>query len=137
MVATAIIILLYISYSTIASVSRGYLNQAGVIYVLFVGITLVILGALLWSAGFFDPMLDRFDNDYGSALSRDYALEILQNASTSALWFGFTSQNSIASAKLGFNSHRDCLGELYPRGWANYDNSFVYNLLPILVSQPS
>ena len=91
MVATTIIFLLYISYSTIASVSRGYLNPAAVFYVGFVGITLALFGVVLWSAGFFDPMLDRFDNDYGSALSRDYALEILQSASNSTLWFGFSS----------------------------------------------
>ena len=33
-------------------------------------------------------MLDRFQYDYGSALSRDYALQILEQSSTSDLWFG-------------------------------------------------
>ena len=89
MVTTAIILLLYISASTIGSLSKGYLNKAGVIYVLVVGTALVLFGALLWSFGFFDPMLDRFEHDYGSALSRDFALDILQNAPTFALWFGF------------------------------------------------
>ena len=90
MVTTSIILTLYISSSTIGSMSRGYLNQAGAIYVLVIGTALVLLGAFLWSAGFFDPMLDRFEHDYGSALSRDFALDILQNASTFTLWFGFS-----------------------------------------------
>ena len=38
-------------------------------------------------------MLDRFEHDYGSALSRDFALDILQNASTFTLWFGFTQSD--------------------------------------------
>ena len=33
-------------------------------------------------------MLDRFQYDNGSALSRDYALQILEQSSASALWFG-------------------------------------------------
>ena len=93
MVTTTIILLLYISASTIGSLSRGYLNKAGVIYVLVVGTALVLFGVVLWSAGFFDPMLDRFEHDYGSALSRDFALDILQNASTFTLWFGFTQSD--------------------------------------------
>ena len=101
MVATTIIILLYISYSTIASVSRGYLNPVGVFYVGFIVVTLAILGAVLWSAGFFDQMLDRFENDYGSALSRHYAMEILQNASNFTLWFG-SSSSELDSLRLSF-----------------------------------
>jgi hypothetical protein len=93
LVMTTIILLLYLISSTTGSISRGYLNQAGTIYVLVVGAALVLLGAFLWSVGFFDPMLDRFEHDAGSALSRDFALELLQNASTFTLWFGFTQSD--------------------------------------------
>jgi hypothetical protein len=80
MVVTGIILLLYMTYSAVSGAIKGYVDKASVAFAFFC--------MFLWSVGFFDPMLSRFQYDYGSALSRDYALEILQQASTSDLWFG-------------------------------------------------
>jgi hypothetical protein len=55
----------------------------------------------LWEAGFFDNMLLRFQYDYNSALSRDYALEILQSISSSALWLGL-SQSELNTLQSSF-----------------------------------
>ena len=96
MIATTTILLLYIIYSAF----RGRTNTAALTFAFFGGISLAILGFFLWSGGFFDPMLNQFDHDYGSALSRDYALEILNNSSPSDVLFGLSQEqlNSLAAS---------------------------------------
>jgi hypothetical protein len=88
LVITTIVALLYLIYRALASGLRGRVNRVGLAFGLATAVIVVPLCVVLWSTGVFDPTLDRFQNDYGSALSRSYALEILGHASASDLWFG-------------------------------------------------
>jgi hypothetical protein len=72
--------------------TKGYINKAGVIFALLMGIAIVPLSMILWNVGFFDEMLRRFQFDYGSALSRDFALKILEQSSATDLWFGLPAE---------------------------------------------
>ena len=80
---------------------RGRISPIGLSLALFVSLGIALVAILLWDAGFFDKMLTRFQYDYGSALSRDYALDILQSMSTFALWFGL-SQSELNTIQGGF-----------------------------------
>lgn len=100
MVATTIVIMLYVAQSTMGTVIRGYINAAGLTLSVLVGIAAIFLGIILWNAGFFDQILERFQFDYGSASTRSRALEILQQASTSQLWFGMP-QDDLVNIQLG------------------------------------
>lgn len=70
------------------TITTGKVNSAAV------GWTIVsILGAMLvvpvlYQLGFFDLLLLRFTEDNGSALARDYALQMLYNTRPQDLWFG-------------------------------------------------
>jgi hypothetical protein len=88
MVAASVIIVLYVVQSTMGSLIRGYINSAGLILSIFVGVAFVFLVTVLWSAGFFDQILERFQFDYGSASTRSDAIAFVQQASTYQLWFG-------------------------------------------------
>jgi hypothetical protein len=57
----------------------------------------VLVGVpLLASLGFFDVLLYRFDNDSGSALAREMAIQILTSIKLDDLWFGIKPQESFA-----------------------------------------
>ena len=88
MVVTTIVLVLYASYSIVVSGVRGYVSKGGLIVLLCTGLLLIPLCMSLWGGGFFDSMSDRIQYDNGSAESRDYALNILAEASASDLWFG-------------------------------------------------
>ena len=88
MVATTIVLLLYVICSSISPIARGYVNKAGLTFIFLIGILLVPIVITLFGVGFFEPMMERFEYDYGSALSRDYALQLLQQSSAWDLWFG-------------------------------------------------
>ena len=88
MVATTIVLLLYVICSSIGPIARGYVNKAGLTFIFLIGILLVPIVITLLGVGFFEPMMERFEYDYGSALSRDYALQLLQQSSAWDLWFG-------------------------------------------------
>ena len=88
MVATTIVLLSYLIYSPIGPITRGYINKAGLTYIFLIGFLLVPIFVTLWGIGFFDPMIERFEYDYGSTLSRDYALQLLEQSSAWDLWFG-------------------------------------------------
>ena len=101
MVATTLILALYLAYFGLGTVIRGRISPAGVSLTLIVALGVALVAMFLWEAGFFDNMLLRFQYDYGSSLSRDYALEILQSISSSALWFGL-SQSELNTLQSSF-----------------------------------
>jgi hypothetical protein len=94
-VVTTLIVLLYMIYIAIAWFLRGSIKKAGLTFALLSVVILVPLSLGLWDIGFFDPMLGRFEVDYGSALSRDYAFELLEQVSAFDLWFGLPLQDII------------------------------------------
>ena len=101
MVATTVILALYLACFGVGTVVRGRISPVGLSLTLFVAIGIALVAILLWGAGYFDKMLMRFQYDYGSALSRDYALDILQSVSTSVLWFGL-SQSELNTIQQSF-----------------------------------
>ena len=101
MVATTIILALYLACFGVGTVVRGRISPIGLSLTLFVALGIALAAILLWGAGYFDKMLLRFQYDYGSALSRDYALDILQSVSDSALWFGL-SQSELNTIQQSF-----------------------------------
>jgi hypothetical protein len=92
MVATTIALGAYFVYSAIRSGMTGHINRVAVGFAFTTVAFVVPVCLVLLSIGFFDAMLDRFQFDYGSALSRDYALALLDRASASDLWFGLPQQ---------------------------------------------
>ena len=101
MVATTVILALYLACFGLGTVVRGRISPVGLSLTLFVAIGIALVAILLWGAGYFDKMLLRFQYDYGSALSRDYALDILQSVSDYALWFGL-SQSELNTIQQSF-----------------------------------
>lgn len=93
LVVTIVSLVLYSAYCVIGWGVKGKINKAAITLATITVVIVGLLGIVLYSVGFFDPMLDRFHSDYGSALSRDYAFEILGQARGSALWFGLSIQD--------------------------------------------
>lgn len=81
-------LLLYLIYCALISGAMGRLNKAGLTLIGYMPFVLVPLFVGLWNSEFFATMLDRFQYDNGSALARDYAWQMLTQASAADLWFG-------------------------------------------------
>jgi hypothetical protein len=88
MVVTTVLLAGYFVYSAFRAGLLGYVNKAGLTFSVSIALLGIPFSLVLWDLGFFDSMLDRFQYDYGSALSRDYAIQILQQASAPDLWLG-------------------------------------------------
>jgi len=99
--ATTIILGLYLVYFGVGILAKGRISPIGLSMTLFIALGFALAAMPLWDAGFFDKMLLRFQYDYGSALSRDYAIDILQSMPYSALWFGL-SQSELRTIQGGF-----------------------------------
>lgn len=98
-IATTILLISYLVYSTITSASKGYVNVAGFTFAILAAALSIPICLILWSYGFFDTMLSRFEFDNGSALARDYALRLIEQASTWHLWFGRPVQDVLAAQR--------------------------------------
>ncbi len=100
MVATTIILGLYLCYFSVALWARRRLSPAGLAFALALLVVLACFALALWGGGYFDKMLLRFEYNSGSSLARDYATEILTTISTSGLWFGLsqTELNTLQSS---------------------------------------
>lgn len=101
MVMTTIILALYLAIFGVGIMVKGRISPAGLILTIFVGLGFVFVVMILLDAGYFEKMLIRFQYDYGSALSRDYALDILQSVSDFGLWFGL-SQTELNTIQAGY-----------------------------------
>lgn len=88
MAAATLIITLYVLQTIFSSAIRGYVNSAGLFLSVLAVIGFVFGATLLWNAGFFDQIIERFQFDYGSASTRTEALELLEQATPAQLWFG-------------------------------------------------
>jgi len=102
MVTTTIILGLYLCYFGVRITARGRVSPIGLVLALCIAVGFALFALVLWEAGYFDNMLLRFQYDYGSALTRDYAADILQSMSTSGLWFGL-SQSESNTLRSSFN----------------------------------
>lgn len=93
LVASIVIGAGFLCVSLIIQIRRGYINKAGLVYCT-VAIPFVIIGffTFLW-LGLFDTVAARFQNDIGSAFSRELALDMLFNMSTIDLWFGLSTSD--------------------------------------------
>jgi hypothetical protein len=93
LVAGVVIGIGYFGISLINQMRRGYFAKAGLIYG-GIAVPLVIVGVvILISLGFFDTIAARFQNDIGSAYSRELALDMLSNMSIGDLWFGLSASD--------------------------------------------
>ncbi len=101
MVVTTVILAFYLACFGVGTVARGRISPIGLSFTLFLTLGVALLAILLWGAGYFDKMLLRFQYDSGSALTRDYALDILQSVSDYALWFGL-SQSELNTIQQSF-----------------------------------
>ena len=102
MAVTGLILAFYLMCFGVGIVARGRVSPIGLGLAMFIVLAFILAAMGLSDMGFFDKMLLRFQYDYGSALSRDYALQILQSISDSALWFGL-SQTELSAVQQQFN----------------------------------
>jgi hypothetical protein len=93
---TGLILGLYLVCFAVGIVAKGRISPIGLSLTIVMLVVVALAALLLMGAGFFDKMLLRFQYDYGSALSRDYALAILNAISESGLWFGLSQEEAIA-----------------------------------------
>lgn len=93
LVACAVIASVYLGLSLMNQLRRGYIAKAGLVYAA-IAVPLVVVGLLvfLW-LGLFDTIAARFNNDIGSAFSRQLALDMLYNMSIGDLWFGLSAND--------------------------------------------
>jgi hypothetical protein len=101
MVVTTVILAFYLVCFSVGAIARGRISPFGLSFALCLTLGAVVFALILVGAGYFDKMLLRFQYDDGSALSRDYALNILQSITTSALWFGL-SQSELNTLQQSF-----------------------------------
>jgi hypothetical protein len=100
LVVTTIAVVLYLIYSLAVSGFMGYVNRAGLTFAVIGLILLLPISVVLWRLGLFNSMIERFQYDNGSTLSRDYALEMLTQASASELWFGRSVPDILAYQRI-------------------------------------
>jgi hypothetical protein len=88
MLTTMLILALFYIISVIQSIASGLVNRAALVInmVLFSVILLALIPLL--SFGVFDELVGRLENDYGSALSREFAWDILLTTPPRDLLFG-------------------------------------------------
>lgn len=106
----------YVFIALAHQVRRGYINRAGLVYF---AIALPLAGlafAVFLSLGLLDTLLARFEYDFGSAFSREVALNLLSNMSEQDLLFGLSS-----SDVAGLITWQDQLGLIAIEiSWANF-----------------
>jgi len=93
LIATVVIGAGFLCVSVLNQIRRGYINKAGLVYSV-VAIPLVIIGlsTFLW-LGLFDTIIARFQNDIGSAFSRQLALDLLFDMSAIDFLFGLSASD--------------------------------------------
>ena len=93
LVTCAVIAFVYLGLSLINQLRRGYIAKAGLVYAA-IAVPLVVIGLIvfLW-LGLFDTIAARFNNDIGSAFSRQLAIDMLYNMSIGDLWFGLSAND--------------------------------------------
>ena len=83
----------YVVFSLANQIRHGYINKAALVYfsmaVPLAGTAL----AIFLSLGLFDTILTRFEYDFGSAFSRQVALDLLFNMSEGDFWFGLSASD--------------------------------------------
>jgi hypothetical protein len=88
LVALVLVVAIYLLVLIVRSAFSKYVSKSGAtLFVLFAAAVIVVI-PLMWQLGLFDLMIERFQYDYGSSLSREMAAEMLGNASWSELWIG-------------------------------------------------
>lgn len=104
-VATAVVISGFLGFSVFRQIRLGYLNKAAAVY--FVIAIPLVIGALIVaiSLGLFDTIIERFQNDIGSALSRKLAVDLVLNMSTGELFFGLSATDvlNLVSVQAEYN----------------------------------
>ena len=84
---------LFVLFSGIRQLIAGRVNRAGLIY-MFAGVPISAIAlVLLWQLGVFDTVIARFQNDIGSAYSRQVALELAFNLTPKEQWFGMEAKD--------------------------------------------
>jgi hypothetical protein len=92
----AALLLIFVLYSALLQIIRGEISKPGAIFFgIGVALLLIVIPTML-QFGFFDIVLARLEFDNGSALARQFALEILDNVSTSDLMFGIPAASALA-----------------------------------------
>jgi hypothetical protein len=93
LVTALFVVVVYVFVAFANQIRRGYLNKAALLYF---SIATPLAGAALvvfLSLGLFDTIITRFEYDFGSAFSRQVALDFLFNMSESDLWFGLSASD--------------------------------------------
>lgn len=88
LILTMITIAFYLIAATRRTIVTGQINPAAVTWIMVLALGAMLIVPVLYYLGFFDLLLLRLTEDNGSALARDYALQILYNVSPQDLWFG-------------------------------------------------
>jgi hypothetical protein len=82
------VLALYAFVNIFKGLAVGHFRNSSIISGIFFGAAILIGFPVLWSLGVFDLLLLRLENDSGSAIARDYALQILFAIPLDNLWFG-------------------------------------------------
>ena len=85
----------FIAWSALRSLAKGSFNKAGLVFIVASLAFLVLTLPIMWQLGVLDVMLGRFEQDYGSSLTRVHALQILLNMRFEDLWFGVSQQDAL------------------------------------------
>jgi hypothetical protein len=82
------VLALYAVFNISKGFAVGHFRNSSIISGIFLGAGILIGVPVLLSLGVFDVLLLRLENDSGSAIARDYALQILSAIPLDNLWFG-------------------------------------------------
>ncbi|MGY4234701.1 hypothetical protein ACVIIW_003648 [Bradyrhizobium sp. USDA 4449] len=88
MVMGVFLVGLYFLFSILWSFARGRFERSTVVALPLILLISILAIPLLASMGIFDLLLLRFENDNGSAVAREYAVQILTSIPLSDLWLG-------------------------------------------------
>jgi hypothetical protein len=83
----------YVAVSLINQIRRGYINTAALLYFAVAMPLAGIVLAIFLYMGLFDTILTRFEYDFGSAFSRQVAIDLLFNMPEGDLWFGLSASD--------------------------------------------
>lgn len=96
LLAGGLIVAAYLTGSVLQSIVRGSFSKSGltlfVVFLTIAGLMVPVLAQL----DVFEVMFARFESDDGSAVSREYALQILTNTRLDDLWFGMNQNDVLA-----------------------------------------
>lgn len=90
------LLVIFVLYSALPQIMSGRISKTGFFFFAIAATLLLVVIPIMQQLGFFDIVLARLEFDNGSALARQYALQILNDLSGSELVFGIPASSAAA-----------------------------------------